>query len=173
MKRLVYLALAATAAALFLRRFVIQTIYIASASMEPTLTVGSNLFLDKVTYRFREPGKGEIISFSSPAGETTESVKRVIATGGDRISLKNKTVYLNGQPLREPYTQYTRSGEQLAGDTLPEMEVPSNMFFVLGDNRDQSLDSATWRDVRTGERVIFLKRELIEGKIRGAYRKWE
>lgn len=156
-----------------MRQFVVQTVYIASASMEPTLTVGSNLFLDKVTYRFRKPARGEIISFLSPTGETTESVKRVIAVGGDRIALKNKTVHLNGQPLREPYTQYTRPGETLTGDTLEEMEVPKDAFFVLGDNRDQSFDSATWRDGRTGERVFFLKRELIEGKIRGAYRKWE
>jgi len=170
--RLLKLVLIAVAAFLLLKEFAGETVYIATGSMETTLPTGSRFFLDKLVYRFREPRRGEIVSFSSPVGGPN-AVKRIIAVGGDRVELKDKKVYLNGKPLYEPYVQYTRPNEKLAGDTMPETEVPAGMYFVMGDNRDTSFDSATWRDPKTGERIIFLKRGMIEGKIRGAYRKWE
>ena len=132
--------------------------------MEPTLYVGRRLIVDKLTYRFREPRRGEIILFPSPIEEGKGLVKRVIAVGGDRIALLKKRVYLNDVLLEEPYVQYTREGELLQGDTLEPIELPEGALFVLGDNRDESGDSRDWRD-SSGERLLFIESSQVRGRI--------
>ncbi|MBI4349993.1 MAG: signal peptidase I [Elusimicrobia bacterium] len=157
------------AAALAGRRWIAVPIYIASDSMAPTLVKGHHLVLDKVIYRFRPPRRGEIISFVSPVGEDHESVKRVIAVGGDTIELKAKKVYLNGGHLYESYAYYSRPDEALSGDTLGPLTVPPGRLFLLGDNRDDSSDSATWKDPASGEPLYFLPLSAVTGKVRGVY----
>jgi signal peptidase I len=159
-----------TLAAVFaVRRWVAAPIYIASDSMAPTLSVGHNLIQDRVTYRFRSPRRGEIIAFSSPVGEDHESVKRVIAVGGDTVELKAKKVWLNGEPQYERHAHYTRPDELLAGDNLGPLTVPADSLFVLGDNRDNSNDSASWKNPANGEPMYFLPLAAVTGKVRGAY----
>ncbi|PJA15822.1 MAG: signal peptidase I, partial [Elusimicrobia bacterium CG_4_10_14_0_2_um_filter_56_8] len=133
------------------------------------LVKGDHLVLDKVTYRLRSPRRGEIISFKSPVGEAHESVKRIIAAAGDTIELKSKKVYLNGEPRYERYAYYARPGEALAGDNLGPFTVPPGHIFVLGDNRDESNDSASWKNPATGEPLYFLSLSAVTGKVRGAY----
>ena len=156
-------------AMLVLRQWVGEPIYIASDSMAPTLTKGHHLFLDKVTYRLRKPARGEILAFRSPVGEAHESVKRVIAIGGDTIELRDKKVYLNGEPRAENYARHTRAGEVLVGDTLEPLKVPEGTLFLLGDNRDNSNDSATWKNPANGEPLHFLPLTEVTGKVRGIY----
>ena len=162
-------ALVTLAAALLARRWVVVPIVIASGSMSPTLPVGQRLFQDRLTYLFRGPRRGEIIAFRNPVGEDHESIKRVIAVAGDTVELRRKRVWLNGAPLHESYTRYTRPDELLAGDDLGLLRVPEGALFVLGDNRDESNDSASWRDPATGGRIYFLKTSDVTGKVRGAY----
>ncbi|MFA5161396.1 MAG: signal peptidase I [Elusimicrobiales bacterium] len=171
MKRLAAIAACAALAALAARLFVFETIYIASGSMEPTLHTGADFFLDKVTLRLRPPRRGEIVSFYLPEVAGHESVKRVIAVGGDTVEIKAKKVFLNGKELYEPYAQHIRLNERLAGDDMPAVAVPPDSVFVLGDNRDASLDGATWKNDR-GERIIFLPLGRITGKLRGPYREY-
>lgn len=168
MKSFLYLFLVALAVVLPVRLWVIEPIYIASASMEPTLPVGRRLFVDKVTLRLRPVRDGEIIVFRSPAGEAKEMVKRVIAVPGQTVELRQKKVFINGQPLDEYYVQYKREGERLKGDTLGPLLVPDNALFVLGDNRDESDDSSIWEDGQ-GQRVYFLPLKNVEGLARGIY----
>lgn len=151
------------------RRWAGEPIYIASDSMAPTLPKGRHLILDKITCRFRAPGRGEIISFRSPVGEEHESVKRVIAVAGDTVELRGKKVYLNGEPQFEVYAYYARAAETLQGDNLPPVKVPPGALFVLGDNRDNSNDSASWRDPVTGQPPRFLELSAVTGKVRGVY----
>lgn len=157
------------ACALAARRWLGEPIYIASDSMAPTLTKGHHLFLDKVTYRLRAPRRGEILAFRSPVGEDHESVKRVIAVAGDTVELRSKKVYLNGEPQLETYAYYARPEEALAGDSLGPLAVPEGALFVLGDNRDNSSDSSSWRDPGTGEPLHFLPVSSVTGKVRGVY----
>ncbi|OGS10968.1 MAG: signal peptidase I [Elusimicrobia bacterium RIFOXYA2_FULL_58_8] len=154
---------------LTVRQWVGEPIFIASESMAPTLTKGHHLFLDKVTYKFRRPGRGELLAFRSPVGEAHESVKRVIAVGGDTVELRRKKVYINGQPLYENYTQHTRAGEVLAGDDLGPLAVPHGTLFLLGDNRDNSNDSASWKAPADGQPLYFLPLTEVTGKVRGIY----
>lgn len=169
--RLLFIILATLAVVLPVRFYVIEPVYIASASMEPTLTKGMHLFLDKLAFRFRAPRRGEIISFKSPVGEPHDSVKRVIAVAGDVVEIKNKKVIVNGKELYEPYTRYSRPDESLAGDNLGPVTVPPRHLFVLGDNRDESRDSSTWKNPDNGERIYFIPLSALDGKIRGSYRK--
>jgi len=157
------------AAALFVRRWVAAPIVIASESMAPTLALGHHLVLDRVVYLFRQPRRGEIISFKSPVGEEHESVKRVIAVPGDTVELREKRVYLNGESQYERYAAYTRPDELLAGDNLGPLTVPAGHLFVLGDNRANSLDSASWKAPATGAPVHFVPLSAVTGKVRGAY----
>jgi signal peptidase I len=167
--RTIAIALIALACGLSARYYLFEPVYIASASMEPTLPIGRHLFLNKITYRFRKPAKNEIICFESPVGESHDSVKRVIAVERDTVELREKKVYLNGEPQLEIYTQHTRSGETLEGDSLGPLTVPPESLFVLGDNRDNSNDSASWKDPSTGQNIYFIKLEKVKGKVRGIY----
>ncbi len=167
--RTALIILITTAAMLAVRQWVAVPVYIASDSMYPTLSKGQRLVVDRLTYRFREPRRGEVISFKSPVGEEHESVKRVIAVGGDTVELREKAVYLNGEHLYESYAHYERPNELLAGDDLGPVKVPAGTLFLLGDNRDRSSDSATWKDPATGEPPLFLPLSDVTGKVRGAY----
>jgi len=167
--RVSVIILITAAGGLLARRYGAEPVYIASASMEPTLPVGRHLFLDKITYRLRKPEKREIICFESPVGDPHDSIKRVVGVEGDTVELKEKKVYLNGEPQLEIYAQYTRPGEKLEGDDIGPLKVPPDSLFVLGDNRDNSNDSSTWKDPSTGERVYFIKLEKVKGKVRGIY----
>lgn len=166
--RLLSLVVIGGVAALLLRVFVFESIYIATGSMEPTLLVNTHVFLDKLTYRVRSPRRGDIISFRSPV-QNEDMVKRVIAVPGDTVELQRKTVYVNGTFVEEPYVKHTRKDEKLIGDTLGPLKVPPNSVFVLGDNRDESSDSSVWKDAGTGEPVHFVPYDRIQGLVRGFY----
>jgi signal peptidase I len=165
MKRLLTLIAIGVFLAVLLRVYVVEGIYVASASMEPTLATGTNFFLDKLTFRFRAPERNDIIVFPSPVKQEHDLVKRVIALGGDTIEIRDKVVILNGAPLKEDYVKHTRSAELLQGDNIPPMTVPDGMLFVMGDNRDESGDSRDWTDPKSGEHSYFISVKDVIGKI--------
>jgi signal peptidase I len=165
--RFAQLCAIAAAATLALRALVGEPIYIATPSMEPTLRVGDHVLLDKVTFRLREPQRGEIVVFHSPLDGKRDLVKRVIGVPGDTIEIRNKAVLVNGQALDEPYAVHDRAGEALKGDNLGPLTVPPLGLFVLGDNRDESNDSSVWIDPKSGEPKPFLERDDVLGLVRG------
>ena len=169
LKRTLVIILVTLTAALAVREYAYTPMYIASESMAPTLYVGQRLMLDRMVFRFRAPARGEIIVFHSPVGEDHESVKRVIGVPGDTVEIKNKEVRVNGERLLETYAQHTRPDEALDGDNIGPLTVPPGGLFVLGDNRDNSGDSATWKDPATGQKFYFLQLSAVTGKIRGIY----
>ncbi len=121
----------------FIRQYVVEGVEIVTGSMEPTLLVGHNLFVNKWIYHFHSPQRGDIVMFPDPDGKR-ELVKRVIAVEGDTIEFRQKKVFLNNQPLNENYVQYTRPNERLKGDTAAPQVVPKGFVFLVGDNRDES-----------------------------------
>jgi signal peptidase I len=164
-RRLLFLTAIAVAAALIFRTFIIDTIYVASGSMEPTLEVGTHYWVNRMLYRFRPPQRGEIIVFKSPVDDEKGLIKRVIGIPGDVIELKDKKVYLNDKRLEEPYTIYKRAGEHLDGDNLGPLKIPEENLFVLGDDRDESEDSTSWKNPKTGERIYYVPYANIKGKL--------
>ena len=169
MKRIIIIVLITLAAVLTVRKYAYEPMYIASESMSPTLYLGQRLILDKLIFRFRVPVRGEIIVFRPPAGQEREFVKRVIGVPGDTVEIRRKEVRRNGEKLLEIYARHTRPDEILDGDDLGPLTVPPGALFVLGDNRDNSDDSSTWRDPATGKKIYFLPLSSVTGKIRGFY----
>ena len=134
-------------AVLFLTVFVMRHTVVDGASMENTLHDGEHLLISDLFY---EPSRGDIVVFQSKdiEGITTPIVKRIIAVSGDRISMKDGVVYLNGEILDEPYVNRdgcpNSYGEILDFD---EITVREGYVFVLGDHRDNSSDSRMFGEV--------------------------
>lgn len=125
----------AVVAILFILIFVAQSFLVKGTSMDPTLQDGERLIVDKITYKFRSPKTGEIIVFKYPGDPSKKFIKRVIGEPGDSVSIRDSKVYVNYQPLEEPYIL-----EKMDSD-YDNVEVPDGTIFVLGDNRNGSRDS--------------------------------
>ena len=152
------LVIVALLLAFAIKTFLVQAFYIPSGSMIPTLEIGDRVLVEKVSYRIREPERGEVIVFQRPGSEGARAgvagqlrsfleglgllqpdadidlIKRVIGLPGERVRVKKGVVLINGKPLQEPYAQpETRS----FGVTT----VPEGQLFMMGDNRMNSQDS--------------------------------
>ena len=146
--------------ALGIRTFVAEARYIPSGSMEPTLEVYDRLIIEKLSYRFRTPERGDVVVFNPPQtlkaqnvlkdkDKDTAFIKRVIGLPGETIEVKMGRVYVNGTPLREKYIE-----EEPQYDYGP-VTVPEDQYLVLGDNRNNSYDSHYWG---------FVPREKLIGR---------
>ena len=115
--------------------FTIGTFRVYGTSMLPNIEPGDCIIVDKVTYFFGEPDRGEIVILNSPKKPDTRLIKRVIALPGDTIEIKDGYVYVNGTALVEPYIKDAPDYK------YPLQEIPEGSYFVLGDNRTVSADS--------------------------------
>ncbi len=106
-------------------------------SMEPTMHNGEFVLINKLAYKLGSPNIGDVIVFRYPRDPTQEYIKRVIGLPGDQIKISNGLVYVNGNPLSEPYI-----ASKPAYQT--EWTVPKDSLFVLGDNRNNSSNSHSW-----------------------------
>jgi signal peptidase I len=149
--------------ALFVRTFIFQAFKIPTGSMEENLLVGDHLIVNKMIYAptetalerklepIRSVRRKDVIVFKFPDEPQRDFIKRVIGLPGEHIRIEKKTVYINGEPLDEPYVHFIYppggNGEIYGdprGDNMPEMVIPEGQYFVMGDNRDNSLDSRFW-----------------------------
>ena len=140
--------------ALFIIFFVAQSFLVQGVSMEPTLHDGERLLVDKVTYRLREPMRGEIVVFGYPKEPRRKFIKRVVGLPGDIVEIRNRTLYINGEPVEEEYIRgpmYQPFGP---------VQVPEGTYFVLGDNRNNSEDSR-FPDVGPIPREYIVGRALL------------
>lgn len=126
-----------------IRTFIAEARYIPSASMEPTLQINDRLLIDKVSYRFQPPQRGDIVVFQ-PTAELRQQnfhdafIKRIIGLPGETVLVKQGRVYINGRPLTESYIASPPDYE------YGPVVVPQDAFLVLGDNRNHSFDSHFW-----------------------------
>ena len=132
--------LVAVSVALCLRFFVFEFIIVKGPSMEPTLYTGEVVFVEKVSYKFHDPARFDVIICDYP-GHDDSLVKRVIGIAGDTVEVREGKLYLNGELIEEPYFQ-----DIMYSDFGP-YTVEEGTVFVMGDNRNDSLDS---RDARIG-----------------------
>lgn len=124
--------------------FLFQPHQVEGKSMEPGFQNGEYILTDKVSYRVREPQRGDVVVFHSPQDERIDFIKRIIAIPGDKIMIMNSQIYLNGSLLIE---DYTKDGLTPKGSFLQEnieVEVSQNKYIVMGDNRLHSSDSREW-----------------------------
>lgn len=140
--------------ALGIRTFVAEARYIPSGSMLETLQINDRLIIDKLSYNFSSPQRGDIIVFNPTVALEKQKfhdafIKRVVGLPGEKVELKNGKVYINGKVLRERYTE----GQETSTDVCPAGQpaylskavvVPANSYLVLGDNRRNSYDGRCW-----------------------------
>ncbi len=159
-----FLIIVALVVAILIKTFLVQAFYIPSPSMEPTLHEGDRVLVSKLTYRFGEVHRQDVIVFTNPnlvaprsdrgaiggffhwlgegiglaQPENEDFIKRVIGLPGETVQISNDTVHIDGGPLDEPYL--TAHARTCNGDFGP-VTVPAGALFVLGDNRCNSADS--------------------------------
>ena len=125
-------------------RFAVQNFNVEGTSMEPSLHNGELILVDKWTYLFNPPQRGDVIVFVAPPQPTLDYVKRIIGVPGDRITINNTTVIVDGVTLNESYVAQINQGNIFNYKPIQNMLVPPNMYFVLGDDRIRSDDSRDW-----------------------------
>ena len=108
---------------------------IEQVSMLPNLHEGEYVIVDKVSYAFRQPQRGEIVVLKNPTPGQPDLIKRIIGLPGESIAVHNGSVYINGQPLTEPYI-----AQPMAADSAAT-QLQAGQYFVMGDNRNNSEDS--------------------------------
>ena len=128
--------------ALLIITFVVQSFYIPSSSMEPTLVPGDRVLVAKFYYRFTDPQRGDIIVFRYPIDKRKNLIKRVIGLPGEKIKISNGMIYVNGEPLQGDKFKRTYYDVGFYGEG--EKTVPEDSYFVLGDNSENSDDSRFW-----------------------------
>ena len=136
-----------------IRNFLAQPFLVSGASMEPNFSNGNYLIIDEVTYRFREPERGEVIVFRYPRDRSVYFIKRIIGLPGDEVSVKNGKVIVSD------------NGKQILteADTAGSVEavLGEDQYFVLGDNRYNSFDSRNWGSVSRDEIVGLARLRLL------------
>jgi signal peptidase I len=120
------------------KTWIVQPYVIPSGSMIPAIAVGDHVLVNKFVYRFGMPKHGDVVIVDDPTGKTPMLIKRVIAVGGEKVDVKDGSVYVNDVKLVEPYT-YGKPSEP-GPYPLPTV-VPEGYVWVMGDNRTNSQDS--------------------------------
>ncbi|MBM3777130.1 MAG: signal peptidase I [Acidimicrobiia bacterium] len=163
--------------ALFVRTFAVQAFKIPTGSMENNLLIGDHLLvnkfvhgpagssLERVLLPVRPIARGDVIVFKYPEEPERDFIKRVVGLPGETVELRERTVYIDGTAIDEPYAQYMEPGRPGAPDADPgsgdvrrwfgPVTVPPDHYYVMGDNRDNSQDSRYWR---------FLPRGYVKGR---------
>ncbi len=137
--------------AVVVRTFILQTFWIPSPSMSPTLVEKDRVLVNKLSYKFHDVNRGDVIVFkrppTEPEGEIKDLIKRVVALPGERVSIMDGKVSIDGRPLDEPYTHGLETvldscpSTHVPGiDTEEGFQVPDDHLLVLGDNRVNSRD---------------------------------
>jgi signal peptidase I len=166
-----------TIIALFVTTYVVHPMTVPTPSMEPTILVGDRLLIDKFTYRngflsdlgispAHEIKRGDVVVFKYPEDPNVLYVKRAIGLPGETLEVRDKTVYINGRPLDEPYKVHRdprvfRRSVAFGGgfdnqrDNFGPVRIPEGSYFMMGDNRDDSADSRYFG---------FLPKEYIVGR---------
>lgn len=159
-----------TIIALFVTTYVVHPMTVPTPSMEPTILVGDRLLIDKFTFRngflpglplapAAEIQRGDIVVFKYPESPETLYVKRAIGLPGEVLEIRDRQVFIDGEPISEPYKVHKDAvhgfGFNAGRDDFGPVTVPPDSYFMMGDNRDDSADSRYFG---------FLQRDYVVGR---------
>lgn len=130
---------------LLFRALVIQPFIVDGISMETNFHNQEGLLVDKISYRFEKPHRGDVIIFKAPTDMSVDYIKRVIGLPGETVMINNGKVYINGSLLQETYL--TAGTQTLTSQTPFTETLGPNEYFAMGDNRNDSSDSRSWGPV--------------------------
>jgi signal peptidase I len=125
-------------------RLAVQNFNIEGMSMEPSLHDKELILVDKWTYLFHAPARGDVVVFVAPPHPDQDYIKRVIAIPGDILTIRDTTVIVDGVTLKETYVDPHRQGNVYVYKPVSNFVIPANEYFVMGDNRIGSSDSRDW-----------------------------
>ena len=155
-------ALIAIVSVLIIRTFLVQPFLVSGASIEPNFHNGDYLLIDELSYRFREPERGEVIVFHYPKDEKYYYIKRIIGLPGEELEFKNGKItvfnedFPKGMILTENYLPFYEE----KASVNQKVKIGDNEYFVLGDNRDFSFDSRSWGAVKSNEVIGAVRLRL-------------
>lgn len=128
--------------AAIIRYFLLQPFVVEGSSMEPNFHNGEYLFVEKVSYRFKQPQRGDVVVMQYPRNTSVNYIKRIIGLPGETVLIKEGSVYVNGNKLTENYLSEGEITQSLINkDEDYTVVVPASKYFVMGDNREASSDS--------------------------------
>lgn len=144
--------------AFVLNTFIIANSEVPSGSMENTIMTGDRVIGSRLSYRFEDPERGDIAIFRFPDNEKIYYVKRIIGLPGETIDIVDGQVYVTGkdgrkEALEEPYLR-----EAMIPEAPMHFEVPDDSYFMMGDNRNYSLDARRWKNT-------YVKRDKLIAKV--------
>jgi signal peptidase I len=149
--------------AIVVRMFLLQQFYISGPSMETTMFTNNRVLVNKLAYQIGDVKRGDVVVFDRATVNGNDVVhddliKRVIALGGETISIKSCIVYINGTILAEPYlpardTEMTDPQDRCSTVDIVDTVIPQGEFFLMGDNRPQSYDSRMFGPI-TREMIV-------------------
>lgn len=140
--------LIALIAVVAIKYFLIQPFIVNGASMEPSFYDGDYLLVDELSYRFKNPERGDVVVFKSPQDPSTYYIKRVVGLPGERVEIQDETIHIysntqaQGIVLDEPYIRESIRNSWRGNPVI--LTLKENQYFVLGDNRINSYDSRFW-----------------------------
>lgn len=149
----IFLIILAFAFAFLMNKFVYANAEVPTGSMIPIVQPGDRLIINRLSYLFEDPKRGDIVMFAYPDNEKKNYLKRIIGLPGEKLEIREGLIYINDRetPLSENYLN-----DEPNGDFGP-YNVPEGCYFMLGDNRDNSLDAREWKNK-------YVKKEKIVGK---------
>jgi signal peptidase I len=166
--------------AIIVRSFFLQAFKIPSSSMEPTLLIGDHLLVNRLSYVVKvpftdivllnlgSPARGDVVVFRYPMERDKDFIKRVIATEGETVEIRDKVIFINGKRIDDPWGSFLDTTivprHVMPKDNFGPVKVPKDSIFVMGDNRDRSLDSRFW---------LYVKRDDLVGKALILYFSWD
>ncbi|MBN2796342.1 MAG: signal peptidase I [Clostridia bacterium] len=159
-KSFIFILLFSVAIAFVITHFLIVNVIVPTGSMIPVVNENDRLFANRLSYVFSEPERGDIIVFDSRF-EDKLLLKRIIGLPGESLKIENGLIYINGEPI-EDFSEI-----EMKWNYTPEWDViPEGMYFVLGDNRNNSLDSPEWELYHPDiENAAFVDEKVILGKV--------
>lgn len=150
----------AVVAVFIIRNFLIQPFLVSGASMEPNFSSGDYLLIDELSYRLREPERGEVVVFHYPGNPSTFYIKRIIGLPGEQLLFKDGKVSIINKDHPKGFTldeNYLPNDLKTSGN---EVSLKDNEYFVLGDNRNFSFDSRSWGTLKNDKIVGLVRLRL-------------
>jgi len=133
--RQILITIILAAVVFFLLQATLKSSIVVLTSMQPNFQPGQRLIVNRVVYKLHEPERGDVIIFPNPNNPSEEFIKRIIGLPGETIEIKDEAVYINDAKLEEPYIK------EPTRKPFPKQKIPEGEYFVLGDNRNNSIDS--------------------------------
>lgn len=151
-----------------IKTYVVQAYKIRAGSMEPTLLIGDHILVNKLGNAAKNPQRDDLIVFKYPQNPKDDFIKRVVGIGGDIVEIRDKELYVNNELIKKDYAVHKDTRiiprEFFSRDYYGPVMVPLNSYFVLGNNRDNSMDSRFYG---------FIKKDKVKGIAKIIYFSWD